>query len=33
MKTLHLDGAPHRVGMNSERLGDRAYLPVLGEKK
>jgi hypothetical protein len=33
MKTLHLDGAPHRVVMNSERLGYRAYLPVLGEKK
>ena len=32
MKTLHLDGAPHRVGMKLERLGDGAYLPVLGVK-
>jgi hypothetical protein len=32
MKTLHLDGAPHRVGMKPERLRDRAYLPVFGVK-
>ena len=32
MKSLHLDGAPHRVGMKPERLRDRAHLPVLGEK-
>jgi hypothetical protein len=32
MKTLHLDGPPHRLGMNSQRLCDRAHLPVLGVK-
>src|ERR1035441_5788529 len=32
METLHLDGPLHCVGMNAERLGDRAHLPVLGIK-
>ena len=32
MKSLHLDGALHRIGMHSERLGDRAHLPVFGVK-
>ena len=32
MKTVYLDGPLHGIGMNSERLGDGAHLPVLGIK-
>src|SRR6185312_1313650 len=32
MKSLHLDGPLHSIGMNSQRLGDGSHLPVFGIK-
>ena len=32
MKALDLDGAFYRIGMNTERFGNRAHLPVFGMK-